>query len=159
MAVLELAGTKTSRAVYNVLLHLKPGLSEIEASAYLELDGDPLVSHPNLNFTHEGARKILVSPGHHRLKYGSVFNISVGYRSSQVARTALYARHTSDLPSEWADIMEKIYLPYFRVIVHWYQNLRIGVTGKSILEHIRKHVPEYDSLGIGLNPGTPYPQR
>ena len=153
IAVLELAGTKTSRSVYNVMKHLKPGISEIEASAFFELDGDPLVAHPNLNFTLEGIRRGLVSPGNNRLQYGSPFNIGLGYRSSMVARTALYARNTGDIPSSWADIMEKIYKPYFSVIVHWYENARIGATGKSIIDHIRKNVPEYDSLGIGLNPG------
>ncbi|MCL1928180.1 MAG: hypothetical protein FWG07_05245 [Treponema sp.] len=153
MAVLELAGTKTSRSVYNVMTHLKPGISEVEASAYLETDGNPLVAHPNLNFTPEGARRGLDSPGNHRLCYGSVFNIGFGYRSSMVARTALYARNAGDIPAEWADIMEKIYIPYFRVIVQWYESIRIGVTGKSILAGIREKVPEYDSLGVGLNPG------
>ncbi|MDR0496147.1 MAG: hypothetical protein LBH42_00880 [Treponema sp.] len=153
MAVLELAATKTSRSVYNVMTNLKPEMSEIEASACFELDGDPLVAHPNLNFTLEGARRGLVSPGNHRLRYGSVFNIGLGYRSSMVARTALYARDAKDIPSEWSDIMEKIYKPYFHVIVHWYENIRIGATGKSILAHIREQVPEYDELGIGLNPG------
>jgi hypothetical protein len=112
-----------------------------------------MTAHPNLNFTIEGARRGLVSPGNHRLGYGSVFNIGLGYRSSMVARTALYARGTADISAEWADIMEKIYIPYFHVIVHWYESLRIGVTGKSILAHIQEQVPEYAKLGIGLNPG------
>jgi len=153
MAILELAGTKTSRSVYNVMTHLKPDINEIEASAYFELDGDPLVAHPCLNFTLEGTRRGLVSPGNHKLRYGGIFNIGLGYRSSMVARTALYARSAEDIPAEWADILEKIYIPYFRVIVQWYESLQIGVSGKSILERIRKQVPEYDGLGIGLNPG------
>ena len=153
MAVLELAAAKTSRAVYNVMTHLKPGMSEIEASSYCELDGDPLVAHPNLNFTAENIRRGLVSPGNHKLQYGSAFNIGLGYRSSMVARTAFYARNVGDIPFCWSDIMEKIYEPYFRIIVLWYKNLKIGTSGKSILENIKSLVPEYNTLGIGLNPG------
>ena len=153
MAVLELAATKTSRCVYNVMTHVRPDISEHEAASYFELDGDPMVAHPNLTFTLEGFRRGLVSPGNHRLHYGSVFNIGLGYRSSMVARTALYVRNAADIPSEWADIMEKVYIPYFHVIVHWYESIKIGVTGKSIIERIRENVPEYGSLGIGLNPG------
>ena len=153
MAVLEIAGTKSSRSVYNVLRNLKPGMSEIEASSYLRIDGDPLVSHPNLNFTIDGARLILASPGLSILNYGSVFNISFGYRSSQCARTAFYARDSGDIPLEWKDIMEKIYIPYFRIIVLWYENIKIGITGKKIIEIIKDQVPEYSELGIGLNPG------
>jgi hypothetical protein len=153
MAVLELAATKTSRAIYNVMTHVKPGMTEIEASAFLELDGDPLLAHPNLNFTVENVRRGLVSPGYDTLEYGGVFNIGLGYRSSMVARTALYARNKNDLPVAWADIMEKIYKPYFRVIVLWYENIALGVSGKALIEKIRREVPEYDRLGIGLNPG------
>jgi len=70
-----------------------------------------------------------------------------------IARTAFYAVSPKDIPSKWADIMEKIYIPYYKVIVCWYENLKIGVSGKSIIERIREQVPEYDRLGIGLNPG------
>jgi hypothetical protein len=153
MAVLELAGTKSSRSVYNVMTNLKPGISEIEASAYLRIDGDPLVAHPNLNFTVENIRRGLVSPGDYRLKYGDPFNIGFGYRSSMIARTSFFARTPADIPAPWADILETIYIPYFRVIVCWYENLAIGVSGKTILERIRREVPEYDRLGVGLNPG------
>jgi len=153
MAVLELAAAKASRSVYRVMKNLSPDITEIEASAHFELDGDPMVAHPNLNFRHEDIRRGLVSPGNNKLHYGSPFNIGLGYRSSMVARTSFYARNTSDIPAEWADIMEKVYKPYFRVIVHWYESMKIGATGKEILARIRSEVPEYDSLGVGLNPG------
>ena len=153
MAVLELAGTKSSRAVYNVMINLKPGMSEIEASSYFAADGDPLVSHPILNFSEKAIRQGLASPGSYRLKSGDPFNIAFGYRSSMIARTAFYAASPADIPSQWADIMEKIYIPYYRVIVCWYENLKIGVSGKSILTRIQEQVPEYSSLGVGLNPG------
>ncbi|MDR1949180.1 MAG: hypothetical protein LBQ38_07300 [Spirochaetaceae bacterium] len=153
MAVLELAGTKTSRSVARVMANLKEGINEIEASSYLETDGDPLVSHPVLNFTADAIRQGLVSPGSYRLKYGDPFNIGYGYRSSMVARTAMYARNKDDIPYQWHDIMEKVYIPYFKVIVLWYESLKIGISGKSILEKIWKEVPEYDGLNVGLNPG------
>ncbi|MCL2641415.1 MAG: M24 family metallopeptidase [Phycisphaerales bacterium] len=153
MAVLELAATKTSRAVYNLLTHVKPGMSEIEASAFFELDGDPMVAHPNVNFTLESVRQGVASPSNYKLKNGDPFNVGLGYRAAMVARTALYAQSPADIPAQWADIMEKIYKPYFRVVVLWYENLKIGTAGKSIIETIKRGVPEYDRLGVGLNPG------
>lgn len=53
----EIAGTKTSRNVLNLIQNLEPGLTEMEASEYLEIDGDPLVAHPNVNF---GTRNVLL---------------------------------------------------------------------------------------------------
>ncbi|MCE5255703.1 MAG: hypothetical protein LLF89_02525, partial [Spirochaetaceae bacterium] len=153
MAVLELAGTKSSRSVYNVLKGLRPGMSEIEASAAFCIDGDPLVSHPNLNFTLEGSRRGLVSPGTSVLSLGNVCNIGFGYRSSMVARTAFYAKGPGDLPAGWADTLREVFIPYFNVIKTWYESLAIGVSGKAIIARIRQEVPEFDELGVGLNPG------
>ncbi len=153
IAILELSGTKSSRAVYNVLINLKPGLSEIEASSYFLIDGDPLVSHANLNFTLEGFRLGLMSPGKAILRLGDVCNIGFGYRSSMVARTALYARGKEDLTPEWDNVLESICIPYFKIIAIWYESLKIGTTGKAIIDKIKSQVEEYDSLGIGLNLG------
>ena len=153
MAVLELAATKSSRGVFNLLMHLKPGMSEIEASSYLNIDGNPLVAHPNVNFTIEGIRQGLVSPGSHLLKLGSVCNVGFGYRSSMVARTGLYAHDSDELQSGFEEMWEKVYIPYFKILVLWYESIGIGVTGKEVVEKILAEVPEFSSLGIGLNPG------
>jgi len=153
MAVLELAGTKTSRGVLNLLTHLKPGMSEIEASAYLNIDGNPLVAHPNVNFTIEAIRQGLASPAGHLLQLGSVCNVGFGYRSSMVARTGLYAHGISELQPEFADMWESVYVPYFKILVLWYESIGIGVTGKEVVDKILAEVPEFSSLGIGLNPG------
>ena len=53
LAVLELAGTKTSRSVLNMLMNLRPGISEIEASTFLHIDGNPLCTCQH-QFTAEG---------------------------------------------------------------------------------------------------------
>ena len=153
LTVLELAGTKSSRGVYNLLTHLEPGISEIEASSYLEIDGDPLIAHPNVNFTEEGIRQGLVSPGGHVLKLNSVCNVGFGYRSSMVARTGIYAHDRPNLDKEYNQFWEEVLIPYFRVMVCWYESLRIGVSGKAVVERLKREVPEFDSLGIGLNPG------
>jgi len=70
-----------------------------------------------------------------------------------VARTAFYAKSSQDMRKEWEDSLNKIFIPYFQVIKTWYELLAIGVSGKSVIEEIRNNVPEFDELGIGLNPG------
>jgi hypothetical protein len=153
MAVLELAGTKSSRSVYEVLSRLKPGMSEIEASSYLGIDGDPVVAHPNVNFTMEGVAMGLASAGGARLEMGGVCNVGFGYRSSMVARTGIYARGKGDFPAKWADALEKVYKPYFELVALWYEMLDIGATGKAMVREIRKRIREYDDLNFGLNLG------
>ena len=153
IAVLELAGTKSSRSVLNLLKNIKPGISEIEASSYLHIDGDPVVAHPNVNFTVEGIQQGLTSPSSHLLKLGSVCNVGFGYRSSMVARTALYAHNSKELESKFKGVWEKVYIPYFKIIALWYESIKIGVTGKEVVDRLHAEIPEFDTLGIGLNPG------
>jgi hypothetical protein len=153
IAVLELAGTKSSRSVLNVLKNLKSGMSEIEASSFLNIDGDPLVAHPNVNFTVEGTAMGLASAGNARLNYGGICNIGFGYRSSMVARTGIYARNRGDIPEAWANAIERIYYPYFELVALWYEMLEIGITGKEIIANVRKRIREFDELNFGLNLG------
>ncbi|MDX9939337.1 MAG: hypothetical protein RBT44_05220 [Sphaerochaetaceae bacterium] len=154
LAVLELAGTKTSRSVLNMLMNLRPGISEIEASTFLHIDGNPLVAHPNINFTAEGILQGLVSPGTHELEYGSVCNVGFGYRSSMVARTGLYTSRVEDIKKkEFQAVWDKVFVPYFKILVLWYESVAIGVSGRHVVEKIKKEVPEFEQLGIGLNPG------
>jgi hypothetical protein len=153
IAILELAGTKSSRSVYNVLKNLEPGMSEIKASSFLNIDGDPLVAHTNVNFTVRGTEMGLASAGEARLEYGGICNIGFGYRSSMVARTGVYARDRGDFKADWTHALERVYHPYFELVVLWYEMLEIGVTGKAIVAEIRKRIREFDALNFGLNLG------
>ena len=68
----ELQGTKISRGVYRALKNMKEGMSEIEVSRLLEIDGEPECTHPNVNFGDAHAALGLNSPEYHsRLAYGS----------------------------------------------------------------------------------------
>ncbi|HRV24738.1 MAG TPA: hypothetical protein P5046_05910, partial [Sphaerochaeta sp.] len=81
-------------------------------------------------------------------------NVGFGYRSSMVARTGLYTSRVEDIKKkEFHDVWDKVYVPYFKILALWYGSVAIGVSGRHIVEKIRKEVPEFDRLGIGLNPG------
>lgn len=154
LAMLELAGTKTSWSVRRMMESFRSGLSELEATEYLAMDGDPLVAHPNLNFTLERGRMGLASASEeHRLHLGAPVNLGFGYRGSMVARTGVYTRNREETERYWPGYFEKVLVPYFRVIKSWYESIGIGITGKAVLEEIDREVPEFNQLKVGLNPG------
>lgn len=153
LAVLEVAGTMTSRGIYNLMKNLKPGIREIEAAANLNLNGNPLVAHPNVNFTLPGIRQGLASPKENKLEYGSVWNAGLGYRGAMVARTGVFCASSDEVKEEFKDVWEKAYIPYFKIMAVWYETVAIGVTGKHVVETIQRKVPEYENLGIALNFG------
>ena len=74
LANLEVAGTMTSRGVYNLMRNLKPGMREVEAGSFLLLNGNPMVAHPNVNFTLRYQARV-GQPKENRLEYGSVWNV------------------------------------------------------------------------------------
>ena len=153
LAILELAGAKASRGVQHMLLNLKEGMSEIEASSYLQFDGNPLVAHPNVNFTPEGVLMGTASPLMHPLTYGSSLNVGFGYRGSMCARTGVYVSNRKDFDSFYPNSWDAAYVPYFKMTALWYELVRIGNTGKAVVEELLRRVPEFTKLGIGLNPG------
>jgi len=150
----EIAGTKSSERVKKVIRNLKPGISEIEASQYLNIDGDPLSAHVNINFGAERVLLGLASPGYERkLQIGDVINIALGYRHSMVARTGLYARNEKEVPINMSDIVQNFYIPYFYAIANWYKLLKIDVTGGEVYNQVKKTLGDLGRYGIELNPG------
>ncbi len=150
----EIAGTKSSQKVSNVIQHLKPGITEVEASRYLELDGEPVAAHPNINF---GKRNVLLgvaSPSYtKRLERGEVINVSLGYRYSMVARTGIFVDNKKEIPPNMEGVVEKLYIPYFKALVRWYESIRIGVTGGEVFKELKRVLGNLSKYGIGLNPG------
>lgn len=152
LAAMEIAGTKTSWSVIQLLQNVRLGMSEIKASSLMALDGDPLCAHPNLNFTRESASLGLRSPGSDPLRLGSILNLGVGYRSSMVARTGTYVHSLKELKTYWGDILENLYIPYQKILTTWYEMLDLGVHGSSIVSEIEHYILK-DFMSIGLNPG------
>lgn len=150
----EIAGTKTSSGVLNVIRNLEPGLTEIEVSKYFEIDGDPLTAHPNVNF---GTRNVLLglaSPTYtKRLKKGEVINVALGYRRAMVARTGLFAQNKNEIPPHMEGVVEKFYIPYYRALVNWYESIGIGVSGGEVFEEVKNALEDLDKYGVSLNPG------
>lgn len=150
----EVSSTKASRNVLNVIKNLKEGVSEIEASKYLCIDGDPIQTHPNVNFGATNSLYGIASPTYHqKLSYGDLIAIGMGYRRSQVHRIGVYARNKEDLSLEQKDIVDELYKPYFDAIVKWYEAMRIGVTGGEIYSLMEATLGSFKDFGVSLNPG------
>lgn len=148
----EVNGTKISRGVYNLLKHVKPGMSETEATQLLELDGQPLNMHPNINFG-RNAEIGLMSPMHDsRLEYGMTMGVGYGMRGSLVHKEGLYIRNKEDIPAGKEGYLENFLKPYFACVVRWYEMMRIGTSCGDIYDMVDDMLG-FEKFGIGLNPG------
>lgn len=149
----ELAGTKVSRGVYRAIKEMKVGMTEIEASEYLSLDGEPQCTHPNVNFGEESVSLGLNSPQYtSRLVYGEPVGAGYGLRGSLVHKSGMYIRNEGDLPKEKRHFIEKLAKPYFKSIVKWYEMMRIGTKFGDIYQMVSEELG-FDKYNIVLNPG------
>ncbi len=150
----EFAGTKTSRKVLNFIKNLREGISEIEASENLCIDGDPLCVHPTVNFGETNVLYGLASPTYKkRLSYGEPISVGLSYRRANVHRMGLYGRNKDDMTGNGAAALEHLFKPYFKAIVAWYEKIAIGVTGGEMYNTVKEVIGDFQKYGIGLNPG------
>jgi hypothetical protein len=149
----EIAGTKASRRVYNVIKNLRPGMTEIEASEYLQIDGDPVATHPNINFGDHNVSLGLGSPTYHKkLQHGDIVGAGMGYRGSLVHKVGLFIKNRDELRGEYKDCMERFYKPYFASVASWYEAIRIGNTYGAVYDIVDTQL-DIKRFNIGLNPG------
>lgn len=149
----EAAGTRISRGVLHCLKSLKPGMSELEASAYCEFDGSPRNMHPNINFGDKHVSLGLNSPtGTEILAYGKPLGVGYGLRGSLVHKSGMYIRNREDLPKERKNYIEDFLYPYFENVSDWYEMLKIGMSFGEIYEMVDNRLG-LDKFGCTLNPG------
>ena len=149
----ELQGTRVSRSVYNVIKNLREGMTEIEASAYLQLDGEPTCTHPNVNFGDFNAGLGLRSPTYNtKLRIGDPCGAGFGYRGTQVHKSGFFIRNENDLPKEKQHYMSDFLKPYFSSIIKWYEMMQIGTSCGDIYNEIDSMI-DLKKFGVFLNPG------
>lgn len=155
----ELNGTKASRKVYNVLKNLKEGITEIEASEFLSIDGEPTCIHANINFGDTNTSYGLASPSYHqKLAIGDTAGVGMAYRGSLVHKSGVYVNKPEDLTKDQQEVREKFFHTYYASIVAYYENFKIGNTCGHIYDTVDTILGDgkpggIKKFGIGLNPG------
>lgn len=155
----ELNGTKASRKVYNVIKNLKEGMTEIEASEFLNLDGEPLCFHANINFGDIHTSYGIASPTYHqKLKIGDTVCVGMAHRGSTVHKAGVYINKPEDLTEEQRKIREDFFHTYFASIAAYYENFKIGNTCGEIYDIVDRVLGGGEpggikKFGIALNPG------
>lgn len=148
----EVNGTYVSRGVYNLLKHVKPGMTETEASRLLMLDGQPLNMHPNINFGRNAGISLMSPMPDSSLEYGMPMGVGYGMRGSLVHKKGLYIRNRQDIPAGQEGFIDDFLKPYFACVVRWYEMMKIGTSCGDIYDMVDDMLG-MDKFGITLNPG------
>lgn len=145
----EIAGTLSSRASFRVLENLQEGISEIEASTYLNIGGLPINVHPNINFGKNVSLALASPRPGTSLKRGDVVGLGMAYRRSLCHKIGYYV----DGPDEEPAPRREFYDRYFRVLAAWYETVAIGVKGGQVYDATNSAAGGLSDFGVSLNPG------
>ncbi|MCI8539258.1 MAG: hypothetical protein HFF18_11465 [Oscillospiraceae bacterium] len=146
----ELASAKASRKVWDFIAALRPGVTELDASAHLSIDGEPCPTYPNICFRGKG---ILSPTPHTVLEQGSQIAFGMGYRYAQIHRVGFYVRDREELERRYPGVYDGLLSRYFLALCAWYEALALDATGGEVWEAVRAVVDDFGTFGVVLNPG------
>ncbi|HPH18495.1 MAG TPA: aminopeptidase P family N-terminal domain-containing protein [Haliscomenobacter sp.] len=151
LAMFEYAACHTSSGLKNVLFKMRPGMTEMEATTLMQLNGFPLGAHTMLS---NGPRAAygLPSPSMNTLKVGEPFTMCMCLWGGLNARAGWLVHDETELPEGVKDYLQKLAIPYFRAIVKWYEHIGIGVPAGELYELIHGEIGD-PFFGVKLNPG------
>ena len=131
---------------------LQPGVSEAEIGGKLGYDGSvPLSCHIVISFG-DNVNLALNSPTNRKLQLGDPLSVAIGVWGANIARTGIAVHDEKELAPEIADSMEKVFVPYFDMLLRWYGALHAGVRCGDVYEAVREYMEE-PFFQIALNAG------
>ena len=150
IAQFEFGAVMASEAIKSLLAHITPGTTEFAAVRSMGLGVLPHSCHTMLS---TGARLSgLESPTGKLIERGDPLTTAVGYWGGLSSRVGWVVEDQSELPSNAADYVEKLAMPYFACAAEWYATIGIGISGGALDAIARKHLgaPFFNLI---LNPG------
>ena len=145
----EYAGTTSTRNTLRVLQNLRPGMTEAEASQFLQISGLPLGVHPNVNFGKNLDYGLASPMTYTTLKEGDVVGAGMAYRRTLCHKVGYYVKGKENEPAGLSEFYDK----YFRAMAAWYESVRIGAEGGYVYDEVVKVTGPLKEFGISLNPG------
>ena len=151
LALFEFAATFTSQGLHNVLRNVEPGMTELQATRLIGMNGLPHSCHPMLT---AGARAFygLPSPGLNVIEHGDPITMAYGVHGALNCRAGFMVEDAAELPDNIRDYLDKLVKPYFAAIVGWYETIGLGVPGGVLWKAVHDIIGD-PFFGVSLNPG------
>ncbi|MCL5986391.1 MAG: hypothetical protein M1371_07470 [Actinobacteria bacterium] len=141
--------------VKKIMKNLKIGINEVEAANFFDFSSAIPFSVPIIFGFGDKAIGNLAGPIYSSvLKKSDPIYIGFGLWGALVARSGLAVSSTKDYSEHQrnANVLDNFFIPYFRAIVEWYENVRVGCTGGDVFRAIEEFI-DNPAFGVGLNPG------
>jgi hypothetical protein len=150
IAQFEFGAVAASEAIKRLIRAIKPGMTEFEAAATMQLGVLPHSCHTMIS---SGPDLVgLNSPTGRLMQAGDPVTTAVGYWGGLSSRVGWLAEDASGLPANVRDYAERLAGPYFACAAEWYETIGIGVPGGQLDALARKHLGD-PFFNLVLNPG------
>lgn len=151
IAYYEHGATLASNSVWNAINSKWLGERELDIANKFAVYGQPLSCHPTIAAA-ENTKKGLISANVYRAKYGDPVTNSLGMRGGLSVRNGYLVDGVNSVPEAAKEFADNICLTYFKAVVAWVENMKIGVTGGEIFDLVNSIIPK-EKFGWVLNPG------
>lgn len=131
IAFFEWGGSRSSLCTSRTMAAARPGVSEPEAMGAAGYRGEQTLYRPILT-SGEYAPQGLKSPISRTLELGDPIFTTWGFWGGNCGRGGMVAADTADLRPTMRGYLEDVAIPYFRVMVAWYERLRLGAVGGDL---------------------------
>ncbi|WP_374755467.1 M24 family metallopeptidase [Citrobacter amalonaticus] len=151
LAHYEYGANLASTAVLTALSAIEPGKTEKQIGARLAAEGQPnnvvMIAATGERFAHAN-----LYPGDKVIQRGDKFSLTTSFKGGLSSRAAYVVADESELAPEVADYLDVVAKPYYRAVVSWLENLRIGMCGSEMYALIEQVLPKAE-YHWHLNPG------
>ncbi len=151
LAHYEYGANLASTAVLKALNAIDIGKTEKQIGGLLAAEGQ---AHNVISIAATGDRFASADlyPSDKVIRLGDKFSLTASYKGGLTSRAAYVVAQQSELAPQVADYLEKVAIPYYKAVVTWLENLRIGMTGGELYQLVETVLPKAEHHWH-LNPG------
>lgn len=151
LAHYEYGANLASTAILRALNAIEPGKTEKQIGALLAAEGQAnnviMIAATGDRFANAN-----LYPGDKVIQRGDKFSLTTSYKGGLSSRAAYVVANETELNPAVADYLDVVAIPYYRAVVGWLEEMRVGVTGGEIYQLIETLLPKSE-YHWHLNPG------
>lgn len=151
LAHYEYGANLASTAILRALNAIEPGKTEKQIGALLAAEGQAnnviMIAATGDRFANAN-----LYPGDKVIQRGDKFSLTTSYKGGLSSRAAYVVANETELNPAVADYLDVVAIPYYRAVVGWLEEMRVGVTGGEIYQLIETLLPKIE-YHWHLNPG------
>ena len=147
----EFGAALAGNCILKAMDKLDVNVSEMEVADELDAGGQ---THSVVTIMATGARfeKANMYPTNKKIKLADPLSITTGFKGGLQSRGGYAVHDESELSENLKGYLDAVAKPYFNAVVHWLENIHVGMKGKELYDSIESVLPK-EKYGWSLNPG------